>query len=245
MGEQTDRLLLEVEFTHRWYQNFLERLRADGYDFRGFARPPREGEVCLRHDVDLSLESALETARIEAEAGVTSTYFVLLTSPLYNAMAPEARETLRRIEGLGHDVALHFSTHAYRELDRRPPTGAVESRVRDELSILSELIAGEPTTVSFHIPPDWVLGEAFEAFQSTYAPDYFEDVAYVADSSQRWRGEPPAVESNEGPMQVLTHPGLWGESDADFEGRIEQAIVSACRSTQRAARTEFLDEVGE
>ena len=127
MGEQTDRLLLEVEFTHRWYRTFLERLRADDYDFRGFANAPAEGEVVLRHDVDLSLESALEMARIEAEVGVESTYFVLLTSPLYNALAPANREILRRIEGLGHDVGLHFSTHAYPELDRRPPTGAVAS----------------------------------------------------------------------------------------------------------------------
>jgi len=241
MGEQTDRLLLEVEFTHRWYRTFLERLRADDYDFRGFANAPAEGEVVLRHDVDLSLESALEMARIEAEVGVESTYFVLLTSPLYNALAPANREILRRIEGLGHDVGLHFSTHAYPELDRRPPTGAVASRVQEELGVLDSVLDGTPTSVSFHIPPDWVLGETFEEFQSAYAPAYFEDVSYVADSSQRWRDDPPTVDSREEAMQVLTHPGLWAPSDADFEGRVEQAIVASCRTTQETTRAEFLD----
>lgn len=241
MGEQTDRLLLEVEFTHRWYRNFLERLRADGYDFRGFEQVPGDGELVLRHDVDLSLESAVEMARIEADLDVRSTYFVLLTSPLYNPMDRGARERLHRIESLGHDVALHFSTHAYPELDRRPPAGAVESRVEDELAALARLGLDVPRTVSFHMPPDWALGRDFEGFQSTYAPAYFEDVAYVADSTQRWRGEPPAVDDVDGPMQVLTHPGLWGEDDADFEGRVEQAIVESCRRTQRTARAEFLD----
>ena len=42
MGEQTDRLLLEVEFTHRWYRDFLERLRADGYEVRGTPLHERE-----------------------------------------------------------------------------------------------------------------------------------------------------------------------------------------------------------
>lgn len=240
MEEQTDRLLLEVKFTHRWYSDFLQRLRADGYEFRGFADAPEDGEVVLRHDVDLSLEAALEMARLEADHDVQSTYFVLLTSPLYNPMEREARERLRRIESLGHDVALHFSTHAYPELDRRPPAEAVESRVEDELDVLSGLVGRAPRTVSFHIPPEWLLGQSFQGFQSTYAPEYFEDVTYVADSTQRWRGDEPTV-GRGGPMQVLTHPGLWAERDADFEGRIEQAIVETCRRTQRAARAEFLD----
>ncbi len=241
MGEQTDRLLLEVEFTHRWYRDFLERLRADGYEVRGCTSPPGAGEVALRHDVDLSLESALEMARIEADVGVTSTYFVLLTSPLYNPLSAEGREYLRRIEGLGHEVGLHFSTHAYPELDRRPPAGTVADRVREEREILSGIVGSQSEAVSFHIPPDWVLGESFSGFSSTYAPDYFEDVAYVADSGQRWRDEAPQIEATDGPIQVLTHPGLWAEQDADFDGRIEQAIVASCRQTQQAARDEFLD----
>ena len=107
--------------------------------------------------------------------------------------------------------------------------------------VLDSVLDGTPTSVSFHIPPDWVLGETFEEFQSAYAPAYFEDVSYVADSSQRWRDDPPTVDSREEAMQVLTHPGLWAPSDADFEGRVEQAIVASCRTTQETTRAEFLD----
>ena len=241
MGEQTDRLLLEVEFTHRWYRDFLERLRADGYEVRGLATPPAAGEVSLRHDVDLSLDAALEMARIEADLGVTSTYFVMLSSPLYNPLSPSGREAIHRIEGLGHDVGLHFSTHTFPELERRPPLGAVEARVDEERETLSGLVDSLSPAVSFHIPPDWLLGATFSGVQSTYAPEYFEDPTYVADSSQRWRGEPPRLAADGEAVQVLTHPGLWAEEDADFEGRVEQAIVASCRRTQRAARREFLE----
>jgi peptidoglycan/xylan/chitin deacetylase (PgdA/CDA1 family) len=241
MGEQTDRLLLEVEFTHRWYRDFLKRLRADGYVVRGLATPPGAGDVALRHDVDLSLEAALEMARIEADLGVTATYFVMLSSPLYNPLSPRGRETIRRIEGLGHEVGVHVSTHAYPELDRRPPLAAVEARVAEERAALSGLVDSLSPAVSFHIPPDWLLGASFSGVRSTYAPDYFEDPTYVADSSQRWRGDPPQLSADGDAVQVLTHPGLWAEEDADFEGRVEQAIVASCRRTQQAARQEFLD----
>ena len=241
MGDQTDRLLLEVEFTHRWYRAFLERLRADGYAFRGFTGTPGRGDVVCRHDVDLSLDAAVTMAEMEADLGVESTYFVLLTSPLYNAMRSTSREAIRRIEGLGHDVGLHFSTHAYPELDRRPPAASVERRVRAELDVLNSLLEGTPTGVSFHIPPAWALGAEFEGFTSAYAPAYFSESTYVADSSQRWRDEPPAVGPGDGPVQVLTHPGLWAETDGTFEERVEGAIESACWDARAATRAEFLD----
>lgn len=243
MGEQTDRSVRDVEFTRRWYRELLERLQSDGWTFRGFDEPVSEGDALLRHDVDLSLSAALRTAEIEAELGVTATYCVLLSSALYNPLTGESRDRIRRLAALGHDIALHFSTHEY-WADPPGPT-SLEARVREELDVLATLLGEETRTVSFHIPPEWVLGRSFEGFRSTYAPAYFEDVSYVADSGQRWRSEPPAFEEREGPVQILTHPGLWGEDDADFEGCVQRAIVDACRETQLAARREFIeDDVG-
>jgi hypothetical protein len=241
MGEQTDRLLLEVEYTHRWYRDFLERLRADGYDIRDCTSPPGAGEVALRHDVGLSLEAALEMAQIEADVGVPSTFFVALSSPLYNALSAEGREYLRRIRGLGHTVSVLFRTGAYPELDRRPPTGAVESRVDAERQILSDVLDRTVPTVAFHDPPSWIRGESFEGFRSTYSPAFYESAAYHADTEQQWRREPPTVDRGDEPVQIVTHPGLWAERDADIDGRVEQAIVGSCRRTQQAARAEYLD----
>ena len=238
MAEQLNQSLGDVEFTHHWYRGFLQRLLADGYEFRAFSDAIGSGDVLLRHDIDLSVDAAVRMARIEAELNVQSTYCVLLTSPLYNPFEGEYRDALREIESLGHEVALHFSTHEYWSADEPPNEAAIEDRVREERAVLETLVS--PTeTVSFHRPPSWVLDRSFDGFESTYAPAHFSDIGYVADSNQRWREEPPVVEAFPETVQLLTHPGLWAETDGEFDQRIERAISDACRHGERNTRSEF------
>ena len=240
MAEQLNQSLEDVEFTHHWYRGLLQRLLASGYAFRGFSDEIGSGDVLLRHDIDLSIDAAVTMARIEAELDVRSTYCVLLTSSLYNPFEEEYREALREIESLGHDVALHFSTHEYWSEDEPPSEAAIENRVREERDVLETLVS--PTeTVSFHRPPSWVLDWSFDGFESTYAPAHFSEIGYVADSSQRWREEPPVIEEFPETIQLLTHPGLWGETDHGFDHRVERAISDACRHGERNARNEFTD----
>lgn len=238
MSEQVNQPLGDVAFTHDWYRQFLRRLLADGYEFRSFADPPAEGEVVLRHDVDLSVERAVEMARIEADLGVEATYFVLLTSPLYNPLESDCREAIDEIASLGHDVALHFSTHLYWNAQDSPTASAITQHVRQERAVL-ETIAPTAEVVSFHRPPSWVLDRTFDEFESAYAPAFFSDVGYVADSTQRWRTDPPRMDDLPATMQLLTHPGLWAEEDAEFDHRVEEAVVSACTHAGRTAREEF------
>jgi peptidoglycan/xylan/chitin deacetylase (PgdA/CDA1 family) len=238
MSEQANQPLGEVAFTHDWYRRFLRRLQADGYEFRPFSAPLADGDVVLRHDVDLSIDRAVEMARIEAEMGIESTYFVLLTSSLYNPFEADCRDAINEIASLGHDVALHFSTHLYWTDDDSPTASAIERHVRQERAIL-ETIVPIADAVSFHRPPSWVLDRSFDGFESAYAPTFFSEIGYVADSTQRWREEPPQMDELPETMQLLTHPGLWAEADADFEGRLEEATVAACAHAERNAREEF------
>lgn len=229
-----------IEFTYRWYRGFLRDIRSKGYEIKRFADSIGEGDVVLRHDVDLSLEAAVRLARLEADMGVRSTYCVLVTSPLYNTLQREDRSRVCEIESLGHEVALHFSTHEYWPPDETRDDEAIERRVEEEQTIVGTLVSEPPTTVSFHIPPEWVLDRPFDGFRSTYAPSFFSDMGYVADSGQRWRGEPPALPDPPETAQVLVHPGLWGEEDASFEERIDQHVLEACRHANRRAHREFV-----
>ena len=70
------------DLTH--YRELLDAARAGGYEWASFDRHPRAGDLYLRHDVDLSLEAALEMARIEHELGVRATYFLMTESGFYN-----------------------------------------------------------------------------------------------------------------------------------------------------------------
>jgi hypothetical protein len=242
MDEQTTHSPVTVDFTYDWYRSFLERLADAGFDFRTFSDGAGPGDVLLRHDVDLSIEKALTTARIEADRGIEATYCVLVTSALYNPFEGKRREQLRAIQALGHEVALHFSTHEYWDSANPPDDATLVSRIDEERDVLGSVLSTRPETVSFHIPPSWVLDRTFEGFTNTYSPALFSDIDYIADSGQRWRTEPPEIPDPARPAQVLTHPGLWGESDGGFEDRVDQSVSSACRHASRKAQLEFVED---
>jgi len=241
MGTQTTRSSDAVEFTHSWYREFLDRIREAGYEPRRFCDPPEAGDLLLRHDVDLSLSAAVEMARIEADRGVSSTYFVLLTSALYNPLDGAQRERIRELASLGHEVALHFSTHEYWPADDPPDEADLRRRIDDERAALATVVDDPTASISFHVPPGWVLGRSFDGLTSAYAPEHFRTVDYVADSGQRWRDAPPDLSALAETAQVLTHPGLWGETDRCFSECVERSVVEACDHGERSAHEEFLD----
>lgn len=240
MASPRTRLYTTVEFTYEWYQAFLDRLQDAGFDFRTFTDGVTRGSLLLRHDVDLSLEKALAMARMEAERGISATYCILLTSPLYNPLERTSRDQIHAIEALGHEVALHFSTHEYWQNGDKPAEEELGNRIRTEQEILRTVTADSTETVSAHIPPAWILDRSFTNFRNTYAPEYFSEIDYVADSGQRWRTAPPDIPDPPASVQILTHPGLWGDADGQFEERVEWATTDACREAERKAQLEFL-----
>lgn len=241
MEKQTTQSSAAVEFTYDWYQDFLNRVEGAGYAFRRFSDDVGRGDVVLRHDVDLSLGDALTMAKLEADRGVTATYCVLLTSALYNPLEREQRERIREIASLGHEIALHFSTHEYWDVDDQPDDVALLERVEEERAVLGSLVPAATETVSFHSPPLWVLNRDLDGVRSTYAPEYFDEMTYVADSGQRWRGAPPDLDEFGASAQVLTHPGLWSEGDGTFERRVERSVTDACRHANAKAQREFIE----
>jgi hypothetical protein len=244
MAQRTTRSAPAVEFTYDWYRSFLDRIRETGYEFRPFSASVETGDVLLRHDIDLSTEDALTMAVIEAERDVSATYGILFTASLYNPLEREHRNRIRAIESLGHDLVLHFSPHQYWDPEREPDEDQLGERIADERKILDTLAAECDETVSFHRPPSWVLDRPLDRWRNTYAPTYFSDITYHADSGQRWRKAPPTIEDFGEAAQVLVHPGLWGERDEAFEQRVRRSVTNACRRTDRNAHQEYLPVEG-
>ena len=56
----------------------------------------------MRHDIDYCVDKALEFAILEHEMGISSTYFVLVTSDFYNIFSLNNSEKLRRIRDQIH-----------------------------------------------------------------------------------------------------------------------------------------------
>jgi hypothetical protein len=101
----------ERRFTFDAFARFLDRLGADP----DVATLPlrelhatRDAErvlVGIRHDVDVSLDRALELGRIEHGRGVRSTFFVLHTAPYWRR--PDLVDRLLELQELGHEVGWH------------------------------------------------------------------------------------------------------------------------------------------
>jgi hypothetical protein len=195
------------------YRELLQAARAGGYRWAFFDAEPRDGDLLLRHDVDLSLDAALRTAELEAEEGAAATYFLMTESVFYNLSSSEGRAAIERLRQLGHRVGLHAVWPNARLHERFDPV------------------------VAWHNPdPEYMSAPVAGATNVMQAP-WFSPDTYRSDSNQRWRHGCPHEELATGAfpwLQLLTHPEIWaypggtmGETmhamlDAERERRVEQ-----------------------
>ena len=76
------------------------------YEIRSVRDHPVEGRICyLRHDVDWSIDGAVQMAQIEAEHDVKSTYYLM---PTLDYMR-RATQPIKIIRKLGHEIGYHHN----------------------------------------------------------------------------------------------------------------------------------------
>lgn len=196
------------DFTLEGYQKRLEALLDKGYSVSGqFRELESSRTVYLRHDVDLSMEAALEIATVEAQLGVRSTFFILLNSDFYNPFSVVSRRSLETILELGHFIGLHFDRSVYEE---RTPKSLSDALVTEKFML--ESISGtklqyfsqhRPATHGFFRHQGAELFDVYSQIES-------QQVSYFSDSSGTFRfGDySDAVEAGMS-FQLLTHPIWW------------------------------------
>ena len=170
------------------YRELLDAAAAGGYRFATFDREPHAGDVFLRHDVDLSLEAALELAELEHESGARATYFLMTESVFYNLDSQLGRDTLARLRDLGHSVGLH----------------AVYPRAR-----LDERF--DPV-LAWHNPDPEFVHEPVDGAVNVMQAPWFTKGKYRSDSNQHWREGCPHDELRSGAfdwLQLFVHPAIW------------------------------------
>lgn len=105
-----------MNFTYQAYATIILTIKKYNYIFTDYSTcDNHKKSVILRHDIDTSLDKAVQLAKLEAELGVKSTYFVLLSSEFYNVMAKESREKIKEIQTAGHEIGLHFDELNYKK----------------------------------------------------------------------------------------------------------------------------------
>jgi hypothetical protein len=193
------------------YRELLNAAKSGGYRFAFFDSDPHAGDLLLRHDVDLSLEAAVEMAEVEAEAGAAATYFLMTQSIFYNLASPVGSRTLNRLRELGHRVGLH----------------AVWPRI--------DLDERFDPVLAWHNPEPEFMREPVDGAVNVMEPRFSAN--YRSDSNQNWRHGCPhdALAAGDLPwLQLLVHPEIWvypGETmresmlamlDAERERRLVQ-----------------------
>jgi len=167
---------------------------------------PNEDVPCLilRHDIDLSLESALKMAEIESDMGVRSTYFVLLSSGIYNSFDGKNVEMIRQISGLGHEIGLHYDVNQYERYG-----GDNDQSLEMELKALGLISGKRVRSISSHAPrrPSSFLNIS----NCISADDPRLREVYVHDSQRLWAIKSLTILLNDSPrrVQLAIHPCLW------------------------------------
>jgi hypothetical protein len=189
--------------------------------------------LILRHDVDISLKRALPMAEIEHGLEISSTYMVMVDSPLYDLNTPESQKIIHDLMDMGHEVALHFTAQESPAEDGWDQE-ELESQVIRAKVRLEDIIQAEVASISFHRPIARFLRGPFRIFDlvNAYSRELME--WYLSDSGGRWReGEPvPKLRQPAKPLlQLLIHPIWWGRRHLGAEDRLEEFYQSEARSS--------------
>jgi hypothetical protein len=157
-----------------------------------------------RHDVDVSLDSAVRMAVLEATLGVRATYYVMPRSPYYNVFSHHGMEQVASLAELGHRIGVHVDLHEPRDSDMTGLQAA--ARVSIDHALLRRAHPAVSRDVSFHCPPAGLVWHTIPGFRSAYSPEW--GGRYYSDSRGVFaHGDPEDAPA--GPIQVNLHPEHW------------------------------------
>ena len=205
---------MSCDFSLEHYRELLRAANDGGYRWSFFDADPQPHDLFLRHDVDLSLDAALQLAEIEVEEGARATYFLMTQSVFYNLASPEGLRALNRLRELGHRVGLH-AVWPGAELDDR-----------------------FDAVVAWHNPNPDYMTEPVVGAVNVMEPPWFDPARYRSDSNQHWRHGCPHDELREGRfewLQLLVHPEIWV-----YPGKSMRESMLAMLDAERERRLELL-----
>ena len=209
-----------MKFTYAEYEQMLTILLED-YEFISFSRAKFSREkldkkVLLRHDIDQSLEKTQRIAEIEANLGISSTYFLLLRSPFYNMFSCDQETLIGNIINKNHFIGLHFDYSGY----SFNTISQLAHQVVLEAEFIQKYFNVKVDAVSFHRPVDinYLRKLELSLYPHSYESIFLEQYKYFADSRGKWRFGGP-LDSEEfrqkKNLQILVHPEWWNETELE------------------------------
>jgi hypothetical protein len=222
------------------YRDLVRQAKTAYWSFGSFLDPVAADRrtIYLRHDVDYSLELAVELAELNSGLGVRGTFFVQLRAQFYNAFERTEARRLQRLRALGQEVALHHV------LDQQSPPRPED--VSRDFELLRSLVPEATPAFSWHQPPAALLEAGdFEVagLVNAYGRRFFREMPYLSDSTHRVSVDALQADVGkvDGPaLQLLLHPVNWiagGSSGVEILVRGWVRVLRDHERTLQANRT--------
>jgi hypothetical protein len=195
-------------FTLDGYRKILARALSLDYRivcFRNFSFSDTRPVLLLRHDLDRPLKGAELFGKLEADLGITSTFFVQTACDLYNILSKDSRRIIQSLAAQGHEIGLHYEAERYFGNHGK-------QHLLSDLRLLEDLSGHTIVSASQHIPTDadrvvlsdYIKNEAYEP-RFTQHP-----MSYISDSLMVWRqATPHDLLDLKASFQFLSHPDTW------------------------------------
>ncbi|MFA6127014.1 MAG: hypothetical protein WC699_06895 [Bacteroidales bacterium] len=189
--------------------------------------------ILWRHDCDYSLNRSLDLARIEADEGIKSTFFVNPHCEFYNLLESGQLALIKEIARLGHDIGLHFDATFYATALERE----LHEQVSREADLLEQFFGIRPAAFSFHNPSNFHLtceAETYGGLVNCYSKRLKTEVSYCSDSNGYWRFRrlyDVLSDAKDSYLQVLTHPGWWQDKPMPPRQRIFRSAYGRAKAT--------------
>lgn len=223
-------------FTYEYYSEILKQMKRTNeiFNFKTVDSSIKNGYI-LRHDVDLYIEKAYIMSNIEKEMSVTSTYFILVTSDLYNILSYKNKNIIKNMHLNGFEIGLHFDPVIYGDIN----LNQMQKQVEKECSIIEDVIGSKVQTVSLHNPSIHNQYPVFEGYKNAYSKEFFNPNLYLSDSCKDFRGKEILEFIKKGEsnlLQVLFHPLHFSEKEETYVESFNKIIETKINNFDEGIR---------
>jgi len=166
----------------------------------------------MRHDVEFSLTSALQIAKLDYKAGIRATFFLLHTSD-YNIFEKESASVVGQILDLGHDIGLHYDAALFESVGVDPIEIA-----SNQIILMEKFWNTKVYAMSSHMPMRSGKTFSIPGVIDVYEKQYLSDIKYISDSTQAWREDIVSSLLDRYPkIHLLLHEYYWSNEGYDWD----------------------------
>jgi hypothetical protein len=227
-------------FSYAEYRDIVDRIRSYTkiLDYSEISKETKEFCI-IRHDVEFSVDRALNMARFEnEELGLSSSYFFQLRNNAYNLLSQTNIDKILSIKAMGHRIGLHVHLGGLKTREE------LNEYIKHDIDTVGHYMGIGIDRFSYHRPMRTLLGEnlEIEGYINAYSDMYFHyfgderpkklNITYISDSNNLWRYGYPTeiIEKRVKRSQILIHPYSWteegyGETNDNFRNLVKEKSI--------------------